>query len=572
MKNYSIRRYVAWLTLMPLLIITVSLESYFLHELFSHVDSSLLERGQLIARQFSSSSEYGVFANNQTFLQNIAQGVLQQPDVQGVIILDATSGVLVEAGEFFGVPKNAAVRSNTAIQDTDSLRAARIGRIKDLVNLQMPVYQGSEGLLIFQPIVPIQIVLDEQNAKPVAQQTGAVIVEMSSARTEQHKSQMLWLALGLTALFSIFPVFMIFSASRKITEPIRKLSDVIRLLGDGRLETRVSVAVPVTELETLARGINDMAAKLQQEQVVLNQRTTSLSEAQRIARLGSWEWDIASNTLQWSDEMYRIFGLAPQEGLKITYEIFLQAVHPEDRQSVDAKVRDALEQKCNYDIDYRILLPDGSLRHTHAQAEVHFTRDGQPFEMLGTVQDITERKLAEENILKLSQAVEQSPNSIVITDLGGNIEYVNEGFVKVTGYSRAEVIGQNPRILQSGKTPQAIYRDMWGHLKRGEVWKGELTNRRKDGSEYIESALISPVRQVDGQVTHYLAIKEDISKFKQAEAKLTEQMDELRRWNNVTSGRENRILDLKHEVNELLGQIGKHPRYPSAESQDETEK
>jgi PAS domain S-box-containing protein len=496
---------------------------------------------------------------------------LQQPDVHGVIILDATSGVLVEAGDFFGAPKNAVIGANTAISDTGQPRAGRVGKIKDLVSLQKPIYRSSEGLLIYQPIVPALVVLDEQNARQEAQQTGAVIVEMSSARTEQHKSQMLWLTVGLTTLFLIFPFYLISQGSRKITVPIRKLSEAIQGLGDGRLETRVSVSAPVTELETLAQGINDMAVKLQQEQVALSQRTISLAEAQRIAHLGSWQWDIVNNTLQWSDEMYRIFGLAPQE-LKITYEAFLQAVHAEDRQSVDAKVRDALAQRCNYDIDFRILLPDSSLRYTHAQGEVHFTKDGQPFEMVGTVQDITAHKLAEENILKLSQAVEQSPGSIVITGLDANIEYVNEGFVKITGYSRAEVIGQNPRILQSGKTPQETYQDMWEQLKRGEVWKGELINRRKDGSEYIESVLISPVRQDDGQVTHYLAIKEDITKYKQAEATLTEQLEELRRWHNVTSGREERILDLKHEVNELLGQTGKHPRYPSAEAQAQTKK
>jgi diguanylate cyclase (GGDEF)-like protein/PAS domain S-box-containing protein len=136
------------------------------------------------------------------------------------------------------------------------------------------------------------------------------------------------------------------------------------------------------------------------------------------------------------------------------------------------------------------------------------------------VRDISERKRMEASLRQLSLAVEQSPNSIVITDLDAKIDYVNEGFVKISGYSRAEVIGQNPRILQSHKTPQEIYRDMWGHLKRGEVWKGELTNRRKDGSECIESMLISPVRQADGQVTHYLAIKEDITERKKVETEL----------------------------------------------------
>jgi PAS domain S-box-containing protein len=127
------------------------------------------------------------------------------------------------------------------------------------------------------------------------------------------------------------------------------------------------------------------------------------------------------------------------------------------------------------------------------------------------------RVRAEESLRKLSLAVEQSPSSIVITDLDANIEYVNSAFVAATGYSREEAIGQNPRLLHSGKTPKETYDDMWSHLKQGEMWNGEMINKRKDGSEYIETALISPVRQTDGTVTHYVAIKEDITERKQTE-------------------------------------------------------
>jgi PAS domain S-box-containing protein len=186
--------------------------------------------------------------------------------------------------------------------------------------------------------------------------------------------------------------------------------------------------------------------------------------------------------------------------------------------------------------------------------------------LVGIARDISERKQAEESLRKLSQAVEQSPSAIVITDLKANIEYVNEGFVKISGYSRAELIGQNPRLLHSGKTPRASYVDMWTHLKRGEIWKGEFINKRKDGSEYIEAVLMSPMRQPDGSVTNYLSIKNDITERKRMESELTEQLDELRRWHDATSGREDRILALKHEVNELLGKSGLPPRYPSAES------
>lgn len=131
---------------------------------------------------------------------------------------------------------------------------------------------------------------------------------------------------------------------------------------------------------------------------------------------------------------------------------------------------------------------------------------------------ITERKQAEAQLRKLSLAVEQSPDSVVITDLDANAEYVNNTFLKLTGYSQDEVIGKNMRMLQSGKTPRAVYEDMWAHLTRGETWSGELINRRKDGEEYIEAVQISPVRQNDGRLTHYLAIKENITEARKTEA------------------------------------------------------
>lgn len=136
------------------------------------------------------------------------------------------------------------------------------------------------------------------------------------------------------------------------------------------------------------------------------------------------------------------------------------------------------------------------------------------------LRDISERKASEELVRKLSLAVEQSPVSIIITDLDSNIEYVNEAFVTITGYSREEVTGRNPRVLSSGKTPKESFIAMWNALGHGETWKGEFLNRRKDGSEYIESASVSPIHQADGRISHYLAVKEDITERRQMEENL----------------------------------------------------
>jgi len=140
--------------------------------------------------------------------------------------------------------------------------------------------------------------------------------------------------------------------------------------------------------------------------------------------------------------------------------------------------------------------------------------------IIDAVWNIVNKRRAQNELIGLSLAVEQSPESIVITDIDANIEYVNEAFVQKTGYKLSDIRGKNPRVLKSGNTPPEVYRSMWNTLTEGQIWKGEFVNKSKDGSEYIESAIIVPIREPNGQVTRYVAIKNDITERKQADAEL----------------------------------------------------
>ncbi len=166
---------------------------------------------------------------------------------------------------------------------------------------------------------------------------------------------------------------------------------------------------------------------------------------------------------------------------------------------------------------------------------------GQHEGFVAISRDITERRQTELALLKLSEAVEQSPQSIVITDLDARIEYVNAAFTRSSGYSAAEAIGSNPRLLQSGKTPASTYQAMWAQLTQGKPWQGELVNRHKSGQEYVESVLISPVRNAAGEVIHYLAHKEDITEKKRT----AERIQQLSRQDPLT-GLPNRSLLQEH--------------------------
>jgi len=197
---------------------------------------------------------------------------------------------------------------------------------------------------------------------------------------------------------------------------------------------------------------------------------------------------------------------------------------------------------------------------------LHRKKDGTvfPVEIMGSyfesagrrmhvaaIRDITERKRAEDELQKLSLAVEQSPASVVLTDLNGIIEYVNPRYCQVTGYTAQEAVGQNPRLLKSGKMAPETYADLWSTIVAGREWDGELLNRRKNGELFWERALISPVKDAEGRTTHYLAIKEDVTERKRAEEELKASREKLQALSFALSKAEHyerrRIANLLHD-------------------------
>ena len=163
----------------------------------------------------------------------------------------------------------------------------------------------------------------------------------------------------------------------------------------------------------------------------------------------------------------------------------------------------------------RLPFADGKVHDLQVIKAVKRNEQGEPVALVGLSIDITDDLRKEEQLRKLSLAVEQNPNSVVITDAGGMIEYVNQAFSDISGYLAHEVIGKRAGVLKSGQTPEATYFELWTALKTGRVWKGEFINRRKNGEIYTDFAIISPIRQEDGRITHYLSIQEDVSEKKQ---------------------------------------------------------
>ncbi len=250
----------------------------------------------------------------------------------------------------------------------------------------------------------------------------------------------------------------------------------------------------------------------------LRESESALQEAQLIAQLGSWRQDLKTKLINGNIEAYKILGMS-EDNTPLSQDDFVALVHPDDQARVSETLLKIVSNGENVDIEYRVNI-HGDIRWVRSRAKLYCNAQGEPLALIGTLQDITDRHAVEDQLSKLSLAIEQSPHSIVITNTFGDIEYVNDAFVENTGYRRADVLGNNPKLLHSGLTPIETYLSLWQALEQGKVWRGEFINRRQDGTFYEEFAIISPVRQPDGRVTHYLAIKEDITEKKRTQAEL----------------------------------------------------
>ena len=425
----------------------------------------------------------------------------------------------------------------------------------------------------------------------------------------------------------------------------------MHLLPEGR---RDEIGVLVSAFNSMLLVLFKRESQLKASEHSLSETAHTLLEAQQISQMGNWSLDLVNGHVVWSAQMYQLFDVDP-DAYTPTFESFMAAVHRDDLAAVTATYEASKVNHESHQLEHRVVLRGRKVKWVLQRGHTESDRTGKPVRIIGTVQDITQRKLAEaelnrshellrsiietipvrvfwksndlqylgcntlfavdagksspadvigrsdhemgwaeqaelyraddaavmasgqarlfyeepqttpsggtlwlrtskiplknqtgqvvgvlgmyedvtevkrrdEQFRKLSLVAEQSPFSVLVSDLEGFIEYVNPAFEKNTGYTASETVGRTPRLLHSGLNTKDLYETLWATLRAEQTWRGELVNRRKDGSVYVDKAIITPLRSPQGVVTHYVSIQEDITEYKKSTDELEQHRHHL---------------------------------------------
>ena len=467
-----------------------------------------------------------------------------------------------------------------------------------------------------------------------------------------------------TLLVSLLAAGLVFWLLRHQLGPIDATAQSVTAQARGETPLQLLPSDRQDEVGQLIQAFNALLSMLFKRETALKANEQALAEtakhleqAQAISQLGNWSFGLKDNTTIWSRQMYAMFRVDPAS-FTPNFDKFMKAVHKDDRAVVESALKAALTTGVAHQLEHRVVLAGGQVKWLLQRGHTELDAQGQPARLVGTVQDITERKLSEtalaqshdllktivetmpmrvfwkgtdlrylgcntafardagkqtptdligrndhdmgwaaqadlyraddmavmvndapriafeepqttpdghtiwlrtskiplkdrtsqivgvlglyeditqqkrddERLQKLSLVAEQSPFGIAITDLQERFEYVNPAFTRKTGYTVTELLGNTPRMLHSGMNDPAVYTRLWAQLKTGQAWEGEIINRRRDGSTYVDRSIITPLREGDAGVTHYVSIQEDVTQQKQTAEELARYQNQLEEW------------------------------------------
>ena len=297
----------------------------------------------------------------------------------------------------------------------------------------------------------------------------------------------------------------------------------------------------------------------------VEERTAELSESEErfslaVKAAGGGLWDLEPQTgkVWYSERFKELLGYSGDES-EDSFLGWENSLHPDERESILAALQNHLDERAPFNEVCRMQCKSGEYRWYRTMGQALWDDSGQAYRMAGSIVDITEGRTAQEQARKLSRAIENSPASVVITAIDGTIEYVNPTFCKVTGYTPEEAIGNNPRVLKSGDLPESFYKELWNTILAGKVWRGDFINRKKNGEEFWESASISPIKNDEGEITHFVAVKEDITEQKKIQESLRKSEERFRGYfehsqvGMTVTSQEKGWIEVNDQLRQMLG-------------------
>ncbi len=292
----------------------------------------------------------------------------------------------------------------------------------------------------------------------------------------------------------------------------------------------------VLALDVTPRYLAEQALRTSEERFRLLAKATSDA---------IWDWDMEQKKLWWSDGFQTLFGYDP-EVISPSFELWEELIHPEDRREVMPLVSGNLASDADlYSTEYRLRRADGSYAYVLDQAYIIRNPDGKPVRAVGGITDQSEKREIQNRLRLLASALNSAGDPILITDLEGRIEWVNATFTATTGYTEEETLGKKPgELFKSGKHDDVFYRQMWQRILDGGIWSDEMINRHKDGSLHPEHVTITPVKDPGGPISHFIAIKRDLTQEKEREQQLL-RIQRMQSVGTLAGG-------IAHDLNNLL--------------------
>ena len=290
---------------------------------------------------------------------------------------------------------------------------------------------------------------------------------------------------------------------------IKETNDVKYLLANGKVTKSDS-----GEIVALSGTVQDISDRIL-TQLELEKSEASLTEAQKIAKIGSWEWVVGDNEVSWSEEMYRIYERSEQT---VLLEDVRSYIHPDDKNRVKLIAEKDLTDEFVPVIEYRIKLSSGEIKHVVSSAKQIKDKNGKVASLIGTLQDVTEHAMINEQVQTLSLVASETINGVGIHDSEGKILWVNKGFTRITGYNLDDVEGKDPwEVVSSDDTNQKLVQMSYEKVRSGKAFSADNVLQKKDGESVWVNVTYTPILDDTGTVTKIISIGTDITKLKELE-------------------------------------------------------